>query len=187
MGIFTIGGYIVLGLGIFLIIWAVTAYNNLIGLKTLVDEGWSGIDVQLKRRYDLIPNLVALVKQYTAHEKDVLEDVTKMRAISMRATDHEERVAAEQGLTAALRTLFAVSERYPMLKANENFLSLQEQLASLETEIQFSRRYYNGATRNYNASVQSFPVNMVAKLFGFLPAVYFEIVPQERELPKVKF
>jgi len=187
MGIFTISGLIWIGIGILLILWAIVTYNNLIRLKTLVDEGWSGIDVQLKRRYDLVPNLVAVVKQYAIHEKGVLEDVTKMRAISMGAKSLEEKVAAEKGLTEALKTLFAVAENYPNLKANENFLSLQSELASLETEIQLSRRYYNGASRNYNASVMSFPANIVAKLFGFTPVVYFEIDREERELPKVKF
>lgn len=187
MGFLTISGFIWVGIGILLILWSVTTYNALVRSKTLVDEGWSGIDVQLKRRYDLIPNLVAVVKQYTIHEKGVLEDVTKMRSISMGAKSLEEKVAAEQGLTAALRTLFAVSEKYPDLKANENFLVLQQELSALETEIQLARRYYNGASRNYNASVMSFPTNLMAKLFGFAPVVYFEIDRQERELPKVKF
>jgi LemA protein len=187
MGIFTISGLIWLGVGILLILWAIVTYNNFIRLKTLVDEGWSGIDVQLKRRYDLIPNLVAVVKQYTIHEKGVLEDVTKMRSISMGAKSRDEKVAAEQGLTAALKSLFAVAEKYPDLKANENFLSLQSELASLETEIQLARRYYNGASRNYNASVMSFPASIVAKLFGFVTVVYFEINREERELPKITF
>ena len=187
MGFLTISGFIWVGIGILLILWAVMTYNALVRSKTLVDEGWSGIDVQLKRRYDLIPNLVAVVQQYTVHEKSVLEDVTKMRSISMGAKSLEEKVAAEQGLTAALKTLFAVSEKYPDLKANENFLALQQELSALETEIQLARRYYNGASRNYNSSVMSFPANIMARLFGFAPVVYFEIEREERELPKVKF
>lgn len=187
MGIFTVSSLLWLGVAVLLILWIVGTYNSFIRLKSLVDEGWSGIDVQLKRRYDLVPNLVAVVKQYTSHEKGVLEDVTKMRAISMGAKDLEERVAAEQGLTAAIRSLFAVAERYPDLKANENFLALQQQLSFIETEVQLARRYYNGAARNYNAAVHKFPANMVSRLFHFEPVVYFEIVREERELPKINF
>lgn len=170
------------------IIWAIASYNNLVHSKALVDEGWSGIDVQLKRRYDLIPNLVAVVKQYSIHEKDVLEKVTKMRAASMGAHTVDEKIAAEKGLSSALKTLFAVAENYPTLKANENFMHLQQQLATIETEVQLARRYYNGAARNYNVSVARFPSNIIATTFRFTQVPYFELSSTaEREVPKVNF
>lgn len=169
-------------------LWVVMRYNSLVHLKALVDEGWSGIDVQLKRRYDLIPNLVAVVKQYSIHEKEVLEQVTKMRSASMGAHTVDEKIAAEKGLTSALKTLFAVAENYPTLKANENFLSLQQQLSTIETEVQLARRYYNGAARNYNSTVGSFPTNVIANTFHFSRVPYFELTTAaEREAPKVKF
>ena len=181
-------GIIILGLGILTALWGVISYNRLVQLKSLSDEGWSGIDVQLKRRYDLVPNLVAVVEGYKIHEREVLENVTKMRAASMGATTIEEKGLAEKGLTGALKTLFAVVENYPELKANENFLSLQQQLSSLETEIQLARRYYNGAARNYNIAVRSFPSNIIANTFGFAALHYFELDSSaEREVPKVKF
>ncbi len=190
-GIMSILAIIAITVLIFLvlvILWAVTRYNNFVHLKALVDEGWSGIDVQLKRRYDLIPNLVAVVKQYSIHEKDVLEKVTKMRAAAMGAQTIDEKIVAEKGLTSALKTLFAVAENYPTLKANENFMHLQQQLATLETEVQLARRYYNGAARNYNINVARFPSNFIATTFRFTKAPYFELSnAEEREVPKVKF
>ena len=168
-------------------LWAISTYNSFVRLKNLTDEGWSGIDVQLKRRYDLIPNLVAVVKQYSIHEKTVLEKVTEMRAAAMSAKTIDQKADAERGLTGALKTLFAVAENYPNLKANENFLHLQQQLSTLETEIQLARRYYNGAARNYNSSIQSFPGNMIAGMFQFTKASYFELNSDERETPSVKF
>ncbi len=188
MNFLSLSALIVLGFIVVIALWAITSYNRLVQLKSLTDEGWSGIDVQLKRRYDLIPNLVAVVKQYSFHEKDVLENVTKMRAASMAATSIDGKVEAEKGLTGALKTLFAVAENYPDLKANENFLGLQQELSALENEIQLSRRYYNGAARNYNISVRSFPSNLVAGMFGFVLVPYFELNRvEEREAPKVKF
>lgn len=181
-------GLIVVGIGAILLIWAISSYNQLVQLKALCQEGWSGIDVQLKRRYDLVPNLVGVVEGYKIHEKDVLENVTKMRAASMGATTIDEKADAEKGLTGALKSLFAVAENYPDLKANENFLSLQQELSSLETEIQLSRRYYNGAARNFNIAVRSFPSNIVANVFGFAAVEYFELdSAAERQVPKVKF
>lgn len=187
MNILAISSLIILGVIILAVLWAVITYNNFIRLKTFVDEGWSGIDVQLKRRYDLVPNLVAVVQQYRIHEKEVLENVTKMRSASIGATTVDQKAEAEKGLTSALKTLFAVAENYPDLKANENFLSLQQQLSSLETEIQLSRRYYNGAARNYNMAILSFPANIVANFFRFGSVSYFEIGDHEREAPKVQF
>ncbi len=187
MNILAISSLIFLGIIILAVLWAIITYNNFIRLKTLVDEGWSGIDVQLKRRYDLVPNLVAVVKQYSFHEKEVLENVTKMRSASMSATTVDQKAQAEKGLTGALKTLFAVAENYPDLKASENFLGLQQELSALETEIQLSRRYYNGAARNYNMAVRSFPANIVAGLFHFAGVSYFEIGADERQAPKVQF
>jgi LemA protein len=167
--------------------WFIGGYNSLVRLKALLDEGWSGIDVQLKRRYDLIPNLVAVVKQYATHEKSIFEDIARARAASMGATSVEEKANAEAGLTQALKTLFAVVENYPNLKANENFLSLQQDLAAIEHEIQLARRYYNGTARNYNTSVQSFPTSIIARIAHFNWAPYFEAAAVERETPEVRF
>ena len=144
--------------------------------------------MQLKRRYDLIPNLVAVVKQYSIHEQTVLENVTKYRSVAMGATTVESKAQAEAGLTQALKTLFAVSENYPNLKANENFMSLQKSLGDLENDIQLARRYYNGTVRNYMSSKMSFPTNIIASFGGFKDAAYFELTAAEqREAPQVKF
>lgn len=170
------------------VLWAVGGYNTLIRLKALVDEAWSGIDVQLKRRYDLIPNLVAVVKQYGIHEQTVLENVTKYRSIAMGATTVENKSQAEVGLTQALKTLFAVSENYPNLKANENFMSLQTTLGDIENDIQLARRYYNGTVRNYMTTKHTFPNNIVAQGAHFKDVAYFELTGEEqREAPQVKF
>lgn len=187
MAFLSIALLIIVGFLVVAGILVIAPYNNLVRLKALTDEGWSGIDVQLKRRYDLIPNLVAVVKQYSFHEKDVLENVTKMRSSALGAQTVTEKADAEKGLSSALKTLFAVAENYPQLKANENFLQLQQQLAQIETEIQLGRRYYNGAARNYNIAVASFPSNIIAGLFHFVKAPYFEIGAEERETPQVKF
>lgn len=169
-------------------LWAMNTFNRFVQLKAMVDEAWSGINVQLKRRYDLIPNLVAVVKQYSIHEKEVLENITKMRSISMNAASITDKASAESGLSGALKTLFAVAENYPDLKANQNFLSLQGDLGKLEDELQLSRRYYNGATRNYNASVGMFPSKLVAQFTGFAAAPYFELDnAAERQAPQIKF
>lgn len=167
--------------------WFVGGYNALVRLYALVQEAWSGIDVQLKRRYDLIPNLVAVVKQYSIHEQSVLENVTKMRSISMQAKTVEEKAQAEGELTQALKTLFAVAENYPNLKANENFMELQKTLTDIEDQIQLARRYYNGTVRNYMIARTSFPTNIIAGIVGFGPASYFEIEPAERESQRVQF
>ncbi len=171
-----------------LALYAISAYNGLVHLKAMVDEGWSGIDVQLKRRYDLIPNLVATVKQYSIHEKDIFENIAKLRAASMGASTIDQKSIAETGLTSALKTLFAVAENYPELKANQNFMKLQEDLNNIENDIQLSRRYYNGAARNYNIGITVFPKNLIASGLGFKKAEYFELSNGiERENPQVKF
>lgn len=169
-------------------IWFMQGYNGLVRLKAMLDEAWSGIDVQLKRRYDLIPNLVAVVKQYSIHEKEVLENVTRMRSVSMQATDIGQKAVAEGQLTSALKTLFAVAENYPQLKANENFMSLQKDLSALEQDVQLARRYYNGAARNYNMLVNMFPSRIIAGITGFVVARYFELdSAEERNVPRIQF
>lgn len=180
---------LVFGAMILLIIfWAIGGYNGLIQLKALVDEAWSGIDVQLKRRYDLIPNLVAVVKQYSIHEQTVLENITKYRSVAMSATTIESKAQAEAGLTQTLKTLFAVSENYPDLKANENFMSLQKTLSDIEQDVQLARRYYNGSVRNYMTRKQTFPTSIIAAQAGFKDAPYFELTSaEERQAPQVKF
>ncbi len=173
---------------VFLVLWLIGGYNGLVRLRALVDEAWSGVDVQLKRRYDLIPNLVSVVKQYGVHEQTVLENVTKYRSVAMGAPSLDERGRAEGELTGALKTLFAVAEQYPDLKANSQFMALQESLGSLEQDIQFSRRYYNGAVRDYMTRFRSFPTNLIASWFGFGDAQYFEVQKaEERDVPQVKF
>lgn len=181
-------GIIALALIALTIAWFISSYNRLVRFKNMLKEGWSGIEVQLKRRYDLIPNLVETVKGYSVHEKSVFENVAKFRSASMHAHGVEQKAAAEGQLTQALRTLFAVAESYPELKANDNFMSLQRELSVIEQEIQLSRRYYNGTARNYNNLVETFPSNIVARFGNFEKAPYFEISNAvERETPQVKF
>ena len=181
-------GIVLLVMGLLVIFWGIGGYNGLIRLKALVDEGWSGIDVQLKRRYDLIPNLVAVVRQYSIHEQSVLENVTKYRSVAMGAHTVEGKAQAESELTGALKTLFAVSENYPTLKANENFMSLQKSLGDIENDVQLARRYYNGTVRNYMSAKMAFPTNIIASLGGFQNVSYFELSsPEQREAPQVKF
>lgn len=167
------------------LLWLVSNYNTLIHTKNLTEEGWSGIDVQLKRRYDLIPNLVSVAKQYGLHEKNILEEVTRLRSQAQNAPDRAAKATAEDNLSQALRTVFAVAENYPNLKANELFLNLQKDLGNIEHEIQLSRRYYNGAARNFNTAIGQFPSNIVASFFNFKPFQYFEITDAaQREAPK---
>ena len=182
------GLYILLGVLVALLVGAVTIYNRLVTNKNMVAEGWSGIDVQLKRRADLIPNLIETVKGYMGHERSVLEKVTELRIKSLQAQGVGEKARAEGALGAALGNLFAVAENYPDLKASQNFLDLQKSLADIEDQIQLSRRYYNGAARNYNILIASVPSNLVANMFQFTPVEYFEIEDAgERAVPKVSF
>jgi len=171
-----------------LAIWAVMIYNRLVRLRNLCKEGWSGIDVQLKRRANLIPNLLETVKGYMSHEKDVFKQVTEARARALSAQGPAERGQGESMLTASLRTLFAVAENYPELKANTNFLELQNQLSLIEDEIQKARRYYNATVRDFNTAIEVFPNTIVASLFGFRQEEFFEITePGDRKVPEVKF
>ncbi len=163
-------------------------YNSLVGLRVRADSSWSDIDVQLKRRHDLIPNLVETVKGYAGHEKTTFENVTKFRSMAMQATGPAERAEAEGQLTMALKSLFAVAENYPQLRASENFSSLQKSLAEIEDNLQNARRYYNAVVRDLNTAIQSFPSNLVAGMFGFQQKAFFELgSAAEREAPAVKF
>lgn len=173
---------------VLLLLFVIFTYNKLVRLRNLTQEGWSGIDVQLKQRANLIPNLVETVKGYMGHERGVLEKVTELRTQALASGTVQERAANENMLTSALRQLFAVSENYPDLKASQNFLELQQSLANIENQIQLARRYYNGTVRDYNILIQSFPSNLIANTFNFKPAEFFEIEDaKEREVPSVKF
>ena len=179
---------VLLGLLVLLAFYAIAIYNKLVKLKNLVAEAWSGIDVQLKKRYDLIPNLVETVKGYAAHEKETLENVTRARTAAQQATTVEGQQVAEKNLNTALMNLIAVAERYPDLKANTNFLELQATLQTVEGDIEKARRYYNGNVREQNTLIESFPSNIVANLFGFVKSVFFELDnPAEKQNPQVKF
>lgn len=176
------------GVVVGLLLWAMYTYNGLVRLKTLVDEAWSGIDVQLKRRYDLIPNLVSTIKGYSEHEKEIFTRVAEYRAASMGAQTKAEKIKHEGELSQALGRLFAIAEQYPELKANQNFMQLQNSLQDIERELQLARRYYNGTARNYNRSVQTVPTNMIASVAGFAVVPYFELdQAAQRENPQVKF
>ena len=178
-------------LGAALALWTVVAFNRLVRCRNLVREGWSGIDVQLKRRHTLVPSLVETVKGYGRHEREVLEAVTAVRAGQSDSGGEGEAPAARAGrenaLTDQLKALFALSESYPELKADRNYRRLMEQLSEIEDQIQYARRYYNGAVRDYNISVESFPSNVVAKMFTFPLAEFFQIATAtERAAPKVE-
>ncbi|MBW6441116.1 LemA family protein [Patescibacteria group bacterium] len=169
-------------------LWFVAVYNGLIKLKVRTSEAWSDIDVQLKRRYDLIPNLINTVKGYATHERELFEKVTKARANAMNAQNPEEKAGAENMLSGTLKSLFAVSENYPDLKANTNFLELQRELSDTENKIQASRRFYNGNVRDLNTKIQIFPDSIVAGMLNIQKREFFEIdEPKEKEVPTVQF
>lgn len=179
-----------------LIFFVIGIYNTLVKMRIRVDEGWSDIDVQLKRRYDLIPNLVETVKGYASHERETLDAVMEARskatainvdAGSATAEDMAAFAASQQGLTGALGRLFAVAENYPDLKANQNFMQLQNDLTDTEDKIQAARRFYNGTVRDYNTKVETVPSNIVAAMFNFAKREFFDIDDQERENVEVKF
>ncbi|MPZ10780.1 MAG: LemA family protein [Kiloniellaceae bacterium] len=175
---------------VLLLVWAVLIYNRLVARRQQTEEGWSGIDVQLKRRSNLVPNLVETVKAYTSHERNTLESLTEMRAQALAAGNAAagERAAAEERLSSALGRLLAVAENYPDLKASGNYLALQEELSEIENHIQMARRYYNGAVRLLNTLIESFPSNLVAQRFGFAKADYYEVDrAADRDLPKLRF
>lgn len=172
---------IIVGIVVFLLIVIVFIYNSLVSLKVRVDEAWSDITIQLKRRLDLIPNLVETVKGYAKHEKGVFEEVTKARTNLMNAKGVKETAAADNQFEGALKSLFAVSEAYPDLKANQNFRDLQQELVDTEDKIQASRRFYNGGARDLNIKIQTFPTNIIAAIFGFKIRDFFELEEAERE------
>ena len=165
----------------------VSVYNRLVGYKNRMKEAWSGIDVFLKKRCDLVPNLVSTVKAYAAHEKQTLEDVVRYRSQAMQATSPEAQMASEAGLGQALGRLMAVAENYPELKANINFLELQKQLSVLEEDLALARRYYNGTVRENNIYIERFPSNIIAGMFNFEKGQFFEINQTEKNVPIVTF
>ncbi len=181
--------WIVLGIVALVIIFAIATYNRLVALRQNLKNAWSQIDVQLKRRYDLIPNLVNTVKGYAAHEKETLENVTKARTMAMQAGNVNEQAGAEDMLTGALKSLFAVAESYPELKADANFRQLQNELGNTEGQIASARQAYNQVVMNFNTAIQRFPTVLVAGMFGFHQENYFNLdeEPASREAVKVEF
>jgi LemA protein len=184
----TLGGVIFLLVLAGLIIATITVYNKLVGLHQRSEEAWSDIDVQLKRRTDLVPNLIETVKGYAAHERGTLDQVVRARGAAVAAQTPEARAQAENQLTSALRQLFALAESYPDLKANESFRELQGSLGQIEETIQSSRRYYNAVVRDLNTTIDSFPSNQIALFFRFVKRQYFELDrPVDRQVPRVSF
>jgi LemA protein len=182
--------YIILAIIVVLLIWAIASYNRLVTLVNRAKEAWADIDVQLKRRYDLIPNLVNTVKGYVAHESSAFENVTKARAAAMGATSLADKGQAEATLAGALKSVFAIAEAYPDLKANQNFLSLQSELTDTEDKIQAARRFYNGNVRDLNTSIQAFPGNIIAGAFRFTAMEFFQLDAADaaaKEPVQVKF
>lgn len=179
---------IIIGIIVVIVLYVVITYNRFITFKTKGDEGWADIDTQLKRRYDLIPNMVETVKGYATHEKGTLEAVIKARNMAIQATTPDQKAQAENMLTGTLKTLFAVAENYPALQANQNFMDLQSTLREIEDHIQLSRRYYNATVRDFNVLVDMFPSNIIAGIFNFKKRTFFEIErAEERENVKVSF
>ena len=187
-GIAALVGGLVCLLLIVVIVWLIVTYNKLVRQRNQVDASWAQIDVQLKRRYDLIPNLVETVKGYAGHEKGTLEAVINARNRAMSATGPADKAQAENMLSGALKSLFALSEAYPQLRAIESFTSLQNSLTQIEDTVQNARRYYNAVVRDLNTKIQQFPTNIFANMLGFKPREFFEVsAPAEREAPKVSF
>jgi LemA protein len=182
--------YIVLGVVALAVLWVVFSYNSFVSLRNRAKEAWSDIEVQMKRRYDLIPNLVETVKGYATHERETLDSVTSARTAAMGAQTVTEHAQAENMLTGALKSLFAVSEAYPDLKANQNFLELQRELSDTENKIMASRRFYNGTVQTLNTALEQFPGNVIAGMFSFAQMDLFELADSEsaaREPVKVAF
>ena len=180
-------GWIILGVLVFIAVLLIGMYNGLVQLRVRSDNAWSDIDVQLKRRHDLIPNLVETVKGYAAHEKGTFEDIAKFRSMAMQATAPADKAAAENQLTGALKSLFAVAENYPDLKASAEFTQLQGSLNEVEDTIQNARRYYNAVVRDLNTKIQSFPTNLLAGMFGFQQKQFFEVDAADKAPVAVKF
>ena len=180
-------GMVLLGIIVLIVIGVAVMYNSLVQLRVRSDSAWSDIDVQLKRRHDLIPNLVETVKGYAAHEKGTFENIAKFRSMAMQATGPADKAAAENQLTGALKSLFAVAENYPQLQASQEFTQLQGSLNQTEDSIQNARRYYNAVVRDLNTKIQSFPTNLLAGTFGFHEKQFFETAAADREPVAVKF
>lgn len=178
---------IIIGIVVVLLLYIILTYNGLVTLRNRVKEAWSDIDVQLKRRYDLIPNLVEVVKGYASHEKETLERVITARNVAMSANGAKEKGEAENVLSGALKNLFALSENYPDLKASTNFLELQRELTDTENKIQAARRFYNGNVKDFNTKIEMFPANIIANMFNFKANDFFSIADEEKENPQVKF
>jgi len=180
--------YSILGIIIVLLVWSVFSYNRLVKLRQRAKEAWADIDVQLKRRYDLIPNLLETVKGYAKHEKEVFDDVTRARASAVTAKTVDEHAQAENALSNTLKSLFAVAENYPELKASQNFMALQQELSDTENKIQSARRFYNSNVRDLNIRIESFPDLLVAQMLGFRKESLFELKDEAaRQAPKVSF
>lgn len=179
--------YVLIGVGVMLVIYLIATYNGFVVLKTRIQEALSGIDVQLKRRAELIPNLVQTVKGYAKHEKDVFENVTKARSALMKAEGVHEKAVANNMVTDALKSLFAVAEAYPQLRANENFLDLQRQLEDTEDKVAYARQFYNSNVMDYNAKLGMFPSNVVGSFFGFKSYEFFQADEEERKKVDVAF
>lgn len=179
---------IILGVIVLIVLWLIAVYNGLIRLNNQTKEAWSDIDVQLKRRYDLIPNLIETVKGYAAHESQTLEKVIQARNAAMNNTGSvADKAQAENALSGTLKSIFALSESYPALRANENFLKLQDELSDTENKIQASRRFYNGNVRDFNIKIEVFPNNLIAQRLGFKKYDFFEAAGEEKENVKVQF
>lgn len=179
--------FIPFGIAILFVLFFVYLYNKLVVLRNRVNNAWAQIDVQLKKRYDLVPNLVETVKGYAKHEKELLENVTKARTSAMSAGNVQEKGPAENMLTSTLKTLFAVAENYPDLKANQNFAMLQEELSGIENKIAYARQFYNDSVMALNTATQTVPTNIIASLFGFTERNYFQAEEGEKEPVKVQF
>lgn len=179
--------WIIIAVLVLLGLWLILSYNGLITLRNRAEEAWSDISVQMKRRYDLIPNLVNTVKGYATHEASVFENVTAARTAAMGANTLQEHAEKEAALTSTLKTLFAVSENYPALQAAQNFLDLQHELRDAEDKIQAARRFYNGNVRQFNTSVQTFPTNLMAGIFAFKAKEFFNMPENEKVVPTVSF
>jgi LemA protein len=180
-------GLVILAIVVVVVLVAIAKYNQLVSLRNRIENAWSQIDVQLRRRYDLIPNLVETVKGYAAHEKEVFEKVSEARSAMMNAQGAAAQGEAQNQITSALKSLFAVAEAYPQLKANENFMMLQEELSGTESKIAFARQFYNDQVMILNTMIQSFPTNLIAGMFGFTQHEYFQMEEAAREPIKVDF
>ncbi|MCW5692413.1 MAG: LemA family protein [Pseudolabrys sp.] len=183
-------GWVVLGVIVVIVLWAISVYNGLVAMRQRVNQSFADIDVQLKQRHDLIPNLVETVKGYAAHERGTLEAVVQARNTAIAAPGVEQKVAAENMLTGALRQLFALSESYPDLKANQNFQQLQAELSDIENKLAAARRFFNNAVQEYNTGIQQFPAALFAGMFGFHAQQFFDLGESRAQLdqaPNVKF